>query len=125
MIGHSVLFAACRWLRQKLDIVERFAQHANRADRKAQVPGDLADARYLASGQCVNVSLEGYVGDASTQAAGCSSLEEYHRSLSGAQQRHFPYEIDVGRQFIGHLAPLDENKQVSLTAATPTNKGAA
>lgn len=37
MSARSVLFAGCRWLRQKLDLVERLAQDRNEGQREAQM----------------------------------------------------------------------------------------
>lgn len=121
-MGNRGIIAACRWLRQKLDGIERRAQRRDGAQREPQVAHDLTVGDYFPVNGNVQAALKGEVRYAVTNAVSAAYFEEYDRSLRGAQQGQLTAQPLLGRQVIGHSIPPYENQQASLTRGSPPDK---
>lgn len=121
-MAHSVLLFACRWLRQKLDSVERRAQLRDGTHREAQMRNRL-DFRY---DRTVNMQMhsgfQGHVADAAQHSLGRDELEKHYRGMSASQEGQFTPHVLLGRQVIGHSIPLYDGQQGSLTRGAAPDK---
>lgn len=119
----SVLLAACRWLRQKLDSVERFANGWNSPERETQVSNHLAACYGGSLENQMNAGFQSHVADAAQQAPARNELEKHYRGAPAFQQGQIPVQPLLGRQGISsHIDLQYRNQPVSVPALSQGSK---
>lgn len=112
----SVLLAGCGWLRKKIDLVERLAQHRDEGERKAQMGNGREFAHDFPLDAYMQSIGQGHVPDARAQARRADAIAENQRRLISSKQSNLAAQI-VDR--VGHTSLSLESRQsdLSLTVA--------
>lgn len=115
----SVLLAACRWARQKLDGIERLAQNGNGIQGKMEV----GDGSRSAHGSTLDPNTQGCrQSDATDADAGCGggdSVAVNYGSLSRSQQSNLTLQIP---DRVSHLSLSLESRQSDTVLTVPEGR---